>query len=278
MKKITLLSILLLFMAGFFTNCTDETTVAGPVITFANNVSNTEIDFATQADPFTVSIVASITADGKIDAFTVKKKDNTGASSPITVTGSYSNETTFTETFNIVCASTAAFPLQIIFNVVDKNSKEMEKIYTITKKVSTGFTYTKTGMFFHIQGPSEGAYDLDGDDVVAAAGTASTKSMKNTDAAGNAFTGSWTSDASNGTQFVKSNSYDYANANATTAATAFAAGTASATVTNPAVNDIYIAKKGTIYYAIKIATLDPNFDPTGSATNKGKITFEYKKN
>ena len=276
---LSFLSITLLFVAVILSNCsTTDTTIAGPVITFANGVANTEIDFTTQVDPYTVPIVVTITAIGKIKTFTVTKKDGTGASSTITPTNSYSGETTYSETFTIICPSSAAFPLQIIFNVTDKNAQGMEKIYTITKKTVSAFAFTKNGLFYHIQGPSEGAYNLDGDAVVASTGTPSTKSMKNTYAAGVTFTGSWTSDAANGTQYVKLNSYDYTNANATSAATAFTAGTASASVASTAVNDIYIAKKSSTYYVIKITTLDPTFDPTGTASNKGKITFEYKKN
>jgi len=61
----------------------------------------------------------------------------------------------------------------------------MEKIYTITKKTVSNFTKTKTGQFYHIQGLLQGAYDLDGDALVSSTGTASAKSMKNTDGAGN---------------------------------------------------------------------------------------------
>jgi len=72
MKKITFLSVLLLFVAGIFTNCsTTDTTIAGPAITFANNINTVEIDYATQNDPYTVSIVVNITALGKIKTFTV---------------------------------------------------------------------------------------------------------------------------------------------------------------------------------------------------------------
>lgn len=275
MKKFAFLSIFLLFAAGFFTNCSkDATTIAGPTIAFANNKISTEIDFSVPPDPFDVLIAVTIQAEGKIDALTIKKQDFNGASIFITPTVKYSGETSYTETFTISCASTEAYPLKIIFSITDKDAKGMEKTYTITKKTSSGFAFTKSGMFYHIEGLLQGAYDLDGDALVAAGGASSTKSMKNVDVAGNAFTGSWTSD--NGTLFVKALGYPYTTANATSAATAYAAGSALTSVTAPADNDIYIAKKGATYYAIKVLTVDPAFS-TGTGNNTGKITFEYKK-
>ena len=267
---------MLLFVAGIFTNCsTEDTTVAGPTISFANNVSTFEIDFATMANPYTHSFVVMVQADGKIKTFTAKKKDASGASSNKDIIGEFAGKTTFIETITEIFASTDSFPIQLIFNVTDNNSKGMEKIFTITKKSVAGFAQTKNGMFYHIAGLLQGAWDLDGDALVAAAGSASAKSMKNTDLAGIAFTGSWTSD--NSTTFVKSNTYTYASANPTTAAATFTAGSATGSVTNPEVNDIYIAKKSSTYYVIKILTVDPAFN-TGTGGNTGKITFEYKKN
>ena len=146
MKKLSLFSSLLLFVVAIFSSCsTTDTTIAGPVITFSNSITSYEIDYATQADPYTVSIIATVTAPGKISNFTVRKKDGNGASSSITVIGSYSGETTFQETFNIVCASTDVFPLQIYFNVMDKSSQGMEKIFTITKKASGAAITTLEG-------------------------------------------------------------------------------------------------------------------------------------
>ena len=129
------------------------------------------------------------------------------------------------------------------------------------------------GMFYHISGTEHGAYDLDGDATVGSTGAATAKSMKNTDAAGATFTGSWTSD--NGTTFVKDNAYDYTTGDTVAAETAFTNGSDAADVANPAVNDIYIAKKGSTYYAIKILTVDPTVE---GGMNDGQITFSYKKN
>jgi hypothetical protein len=278
MKKLFLLSFMFLSFAVIFSNCKKDETTEGPSIAFANNVSSFVIDFATMADPYTISIVATVTADGEIKDFTVKKKDGNLASSTVPITGAFSGKTTFVETFNIQFASTDVYPIQIIFSVTDKNDKGQEKIYTVTKKVVTGFAKTKAGQFYHVAGLLKGAYDLDADAEVASAGTASTKSMVNTDVAGDPFTGSWESDAANGTMYVKANSYDYTNATLATAITAYVAGTPSASVDDPVANDIYIARKDTLtYYVIKITAVDPAFS-TGTGGNTGKITFGYKKN
>jgi len=161
------------------------------------------------------------------------------------------------------------------FRITDNGGKVNEVSFNITT-IGKLFKYTKTGYFYHMASSQYGAYDIDGDAPVGAVGTASTKSMKNTDASGATFTGSWESDVANTTQFVKDNTYDYANATVQSATTAYAAGSASTSVYNPVVGDTYIAKRGSAYYVVKITTLDPN-DNTCDCVNKGKITFEYKK-
>ncbi len=160
------------------------------------------------------------------------------------------------------------------FTLEDEDGNVVERVIDVT--VSAALANENTGSFYHIFGSLEGSYDLVADALVGAAGAATSKDLQNTDAVGAAFTGSFT--AANTTKFVKSNSYDYANANEQSAMAAYAAGTASATVTNPAVGDIYIAKLrgGSDYVAIKITALDAN-DNTCSCVNKGKITFSYKK-
>jgi hypothetical protein len=279
MKKMKIFALMLLAGATVFTSCKkDEETTAGPSISFANGISSYEIS-NTATFPWSQTITATVTAEGEIKTMSVRKKDATGASSTVAITGSYAGKTSFTETFTISCAATDNYPLEIIFSVTDKNDQGMDKTFTITLQGSSGtpFAQTKSGQFYHIAGLLKGAYDLDGDAEVASSGTASAKSMKNTDVAGSAFTGSWMSDAANGTQYVKANTYDYTNATVESATSAYAAGTASATVTNPAANDIYIGKKGTTYYVIKITAVEPTYS-TGTGGNQGRITFGYKKN
>ena len=138
MKKVKFFALMFLAGATLFTSCKkDDSLPASPTISFANNVSSFEIDYATMVNPYTVTIIPTVTADGEISTFTVKKKDANGASSTITVTGSFSGKTTFTETFNLSIDSASSFPLQIIFNVTDKSDQGMEKIFTITRKTGS---------------------------------------------------------------------------------------------------------------------------------------------
>ena len=161
MKKVKFFALMFLAGATLFTSCKkDDSLPASPTISFANNVSSFEIDYATMVNPYTVTITPTVTADGEISTFTVKKKDATGASSTITVTGSFSGKTTFTETFNLSIDSASSFPLQIIFNVTDKSDQGMEKIFTITRKTGSSgnpiYTFTPTPL--GAQNASEGSF------------------------------------------------------------------------------------------------------------------------
>ncbi|WP_421752887.1 hypothetical protein [Croceimicrobium sp.] len=163
------------------------------------------------------------------------------------------------------------------FTVTDKDGNTDNVTFTVTVEANaTPMTNETNGAFFHIAGSLEGAYDLVNGTVVGASQPDASKDMENTDAAGDAFTGSWM--AANSTMFVKDNSYDYANATVEAATSSFAAGTASASVSNPAVGDIYIAKLrgGSTYAVIKIVNVDPS-DNTCNCGNTGKITFDFKK-
>ncbi len=96
--------------------------------------------------------------------------------------------------------------------------------------------------------------------------------MKNTSTVNDGWKNEWTS--MNGTLFVKANSYNYANATLEAAIAAYNAGTPSQTVTNPAANDIYIAKLrgGNNYVVIKVTNV---VETTND--NLDKIEFSYKK-
>lgn len=286
MKKISVLFMFLLVAAVTFVGCKkDEDVKNGPTITFSGADSKV-IDYAITGDNRIVFNV-DVAAEGEIGTFTITKKVVGTSTQTSTIAASgYDGQTSWTYNFDQTIAetefATGVTKIEYVFSVQDKQKSPLgnEKTFTVTKKaapVETPFTYTKTGQFYHIAGALKGAYDLDGDVEVASTGTASAKSMKNTDAAGSAFTGTWTSDVANGTTYVIANTYAYATATVESAATAFATGSASATVTNPAANNIYIAKKGaSTYYVIKVVSVDPAFS-TGTGGNTGKISFEYKK-
>ncbi len=166
---------------------------------------------------------------------------------------------------------------ELTFTVTDQEGLTAEVTVSVTvTNASTPLATVKNGMFYHVGGTLQGAYDLVADVVVAAGGANADKDMNNTNTAGNPFTGAWQSE--NNTQFVKANSFDYANATEEAAATAYAAGTPSASVSAPAVGDIYVAKLrgGSDYTVIKITALNAA-DNTCSCGNTGKISFEYKR-
>src|SRR5690606_23061350 len=110
-----------------------------------------------------------------------------------------------------------------------------------TPATKTTMTMSKVGQFYHVAGLEKGAYNLVEDKEMGALETNSAKDMVNIDTAGGVFTGSWSVGTGNTTMFVKSNAFDYANATVEAADSAYSAGTATATVNDPAVNDIYIA-------------------------------------
>lgn len=286
MKKVKFLALMFLAGAAMFTSCKkDTTTTADPTISFqtnslvftgANSISS-DVTFAAEGKIGSVSLTGpSLTSSGTTTTDITSKMGTTH-------TDNGKNQTSVIYLFRVSTgALDSAFlnhtSLTYTFTVTDQNSTATTGTFTVTlQSTGTPFAQTKAGYFYHIAGSLQGAYDLDGDAVVSSGGTASTKSMKNTDLAGATFTGTWSSDVANGTQYVKDNTYDYANATVESATSAYTAGSASTTVTNPAANDVYIAKKGTSYYVIKITAVTPS-DNTCSCGNTGKITFGYKKN
>lgn len=281
MKKVKFLALMFLAGSTMFTSCKkDETTMAEPTISFANGISNYEIS-ATATYPWSQTITPTITAEGEIKTFTVKKKDASGASSTVAITGSFSGKTSFTETFTIVCAATDSYPLQIIFNVTDKEDMGIEKIFTITQAGAAGTTlaYENTSaILYNLQGPTgyKGAWDLVANVAKASADASADKDMKNTTpnppTGTYGFTVEWV--AMNSTMFVSASSLTYATATLEDITAAYAAGTPTATVTTPTVNSLYVAKLrgGSNYALIKVTAIN-----TTTSDNLDNITFSYKK-
>lgn len=293
MKKFSVFFALLFVAAATFVGCKKEDEVfPAPTITFSGGDAgngSVELDFASVTS-ISKTFVVQVAAEGEINTFTLSKKvyGTSTVSTPITITGDYSGKTTFDYTFNQTFTATDfdnVTKIEYIFTCTDKQATPLtaEKIFTVTKKagvVTTPFTQTKTGQFYHIAGANgcTGAYDLVNDLDMGSAATEANKDMKNTDVAGATFTGAWTQGTGNTTQFVKANTYDYANATVESATTAFTNGTVLTTVT-PANNDIYIVKlRNNNYAVLKVTSIAP-LDVTcnASTTNKGKISFEYKK-
>jgi len=172
-------------------------------------------------------------------------------------------------------AGLTAGELQFVLIAEDKDGNESDPYKFSVTLVGEGTAASeKSGMVYHILGKSKGAWDLDNDVAVGSSEAASIKSVVNTDAAGS-FTGAFNSQ--NSTMFKKDNSFDYDNATVESIAAA-AADAADADVAAPAVGDIYLAKKGESFYAIKITENDAsNADHGGNATNNGVLKFTYKK-
>lgn len=181
----------------------------------------------------------------------------------------------YSDGIRITASSNIGFT-QYTFKVTDKNGMTASR--TISVEViadETPFTNTQNGEFYHVGGSLQGAYSLIDDTNIPASGSDSKKDLVNTDAAGDAFTGSWST--ASGAEFVKASGFDYANATQESTSQAFNQGTKTTTVTNPQVNDIYLIKlsNGNII-PLKVTALDPA-DNSCNCGNTGKISFEYKK-
>ncbi len=275
MKKLFAISLIILAGAAIFTSCKKDETVPAPEISVTNN--KVEYNITATADT-TITFNVNVTAEGEIDQFTIKKTVGTTTTSYGNPTG-FSGKTSYVYNFQETFTSTDTYPISFTFKVVDKEGQDASITVTIKKinvPTNTPFDTEYTdGVFYHIAGLLHGAYNLDGHTTVAASGPAAEKSMKNTDAAGSPFTGSWVSETANGTQYVKVTGTTYANIYKENVATLYAAGTPSASVTNPQAGNVYIGKKGTKYYVIEILSVEPNFDQN-TGYNKGRITFKYK--
>jgi len=140
---------------------------------------------------------------------------------------------------------------------------------TNTVLKQTPFTYEITTGNIGLQGQNTDAYNLDGDSTVSSSSNDDIKFIVNIDSI--SFTGSW--ESKNGTIFVKDNNFDYTNATIESATDAYTTGTPTETVTNPVVDDIYIAenhsKHEVKYYVIKIDNIN---------LINGELNFSYKKN
>ncbi len=274
MKKLLAISLIVLAGASIFTSCSKDETTPAPEISVTNN--KTEYIVSGTVDT-TITFNVVVKAEGEISSFTIMKTVGSTGNTYGNPTG-FAGKTEYTYNFEETFGPNDTYPITFTFKVVDKEDQEASISVTIKKAnapVNTPFATEYTdGVFYHIAGLLHGAYNLDGHTTVAASGAAADKSMKNTDAAGSPFTGSWESDPANGTQYVKTTTA-YADIYQENAATLYAAGTPSATVTNPQQGDVYIGKKGTKYYVIEILSVEPNFDQ-GTGGNKGRITFKYK--
>lgn len=278
MKRLKLFALGLIGASMVMTSCADDSDdpAVPPTLTVTEeNSANGVVDGKVNTSADTLYFKwDSRAGDANLKTFSIELNGN-----PLTVTTENGNDLSdnIKSSSNTSYQDGAKFPASAgvyTFTVTDKDGESAS--VDIEVMVGTPLSTEVTGAFFHIEGTSQGSYDLVNNTTVAASGANSLKDMSNTDAAGDPFTGSWT--AKNSTMFVKVSSFDYANATAQMAANAYNNGTASASVADPIVGDFYIAKlRGTSDYAvIKVTNVDPN-DNTCNCGNKGKITFDYKK-
>lgn len=279
MKKfnVLLLGVFVLF-AGFFASCNKDSNAPGPSISFDNGATQGNASGGSYAINGTAKAPGKLS---KIQFYTVvttngSTNENEIPSSAIT---SFTNDTVqhFTLTLTGLTATTVVKVL-----VTDKNSVTASSTFTINVASSTPMATVKTGVIYHIQAATgNGAWDLVADLPKNLGDAATDKDMiqASNNTSGSAWVSGWNVGAGNSTMFVKANTYDYANATVESAKSTYAAGTASGTIRDVATNDIYIAKlRGQDTYAvIKITNVDPNDATHTSGSNKGAITFSYKK-
>lgn len=186
--------------------------------------------------------------------------------------------TDFTIGFRSPDASGDSFDYTI--TLTDDNGIEKSLLLTVTTAVTLGDPIN--GQFYHMDGAAGcfGGYDLVNDDNVASSGSDADRDMLNTDVAPDPFTGSWM--AENGTRYVDATGIidDLNDINKANAESVFAAGSETASISNPQVNDFYVAqlRGGSDYAVIRIDRVDPNDNSCNASTgNRGIIEFTYVK-
>lgn len=276
MKKLNLLFVLFgALVMGMMSSCdgTTDPSDVSPLLT----ITTTGLTSSNTIDEGLTYDVEIIAAENPTSGKRLKTLEiqTPGPDTTITI-----NAASYNQTFTIP-APLAGTSQTFTFVLTDNDDVTNTKSLTVTgtsSVVATPFGSEVIGAFFHIGGSLQGAYDLVAETTVAAAGAETNKDMKNTDVAGNAFTGSFTTGTGNGTLYVSANSFDYDNGSVEDAIAAYDAGTAQGTILNPMAGSIYIAKLrgGTDYAVIEIVSMDPTNNEC-SCGNTGKLTFNFKK-
>lgn len=285
MKKISVLFAFLLLAAVTFVGCKkDEEEKAAPTIAFSGTDAgngSVEIDFAV-TDPKSLVFNVNLAAEGEIATFTITKKiyASSTTTSQLTATG-YDGKTSFTYNFDQSFASadfTGVTKIEFMFDVTDKQdpAKSVSKMFTVTKKTTSAgtpfATEFTTAKIYHILAPENASWDLVNDALISSSSPVADIYIQNNDAAG-VVAGKFQS--KNSCEFVKV-SIDYSTATKEEAETAYTAGTSSTSVSSVAANDVFVAKKGSELYMIKITAISTT-DGTSTAGNKGSMSFSYKK-
>jgi len=288
MKKITKLAFYALSSVIMFSACNDDEDKDPPQVSVAEltqGLNNNEISVTPNTLlTFRWNAVKVGTGDDLSSFEIIQQGANVTIPLPQTFTGRTIPFTSLPNSLSDRYVDTITINAGANMGITEYTFKATDKggqtgMVTVRVTVGPGTTplaTVKNGMFYHVAGSLQGAWDLVADALVGASGPNANKDMNNTNAAGSPFNGTWKSE--NNTTYVKGNNFDYDNATIESAAAAYAAGASSTTVTSPAVGDMYIAKirGGNSYTVIKITALDAN-DNTCACGNRGKISFEYKK-
>ena len=289
MKTLKLLSVFLLIAGLTFVSCKKDEDPPKPNLTikFPGGVTAIEYPAVTSID-----VVIEFAAEAKIKRIYLSEPqavggsverditDNMGTGGNELVLGKTSSTYYFkvsqTKLLGVMASHTTA---KYIFNIEDQEGNTESSTFTVTKKAGTYLTKEiTTSELYHVTGSVSGAWDLEHDTYVSLASAPSTLYMINTDAAGATFTGSWKSNPANATKFVKAASgFDYTNATEEAAKAAYALGSPSNSISNPAVDEIFIAMRNSVYYVIKITTIDPTFSPGTGTGDAGVMKFHYRK-
>ena len=288
MKKLKLLALGLIGAAVMTTSCTkDDEDNPAPLLSVEETTTSNSSGTITVTPGTTITLKWNARVEGTgadLKTFSVSYQGNNpitpfpdsdaGNSFPYSISSSekkqYIDQITMDAGSNLGTGTWT-------FTVTDKDGKSTTATFiVIVENASTPLNNETMGGYFHIGGSLEGAYDLVNGAVVAASGSATDKDMINTDAAGATFTGSF--ESGNGTMFVKATSFDYVNATEEAAIATYVAGTPAISMSNPANNDIYVAKLrgGNDYVVIKVTNVDPT-DNTCNCGNTGKMSFDFKK-
>lgn len=277
-KKITSLrtpkglsiTLAIICLVTIFTGCKDDDdpiVETKPVITVTS-----PSDGASTISRDNIALTFNVKSDNGLKRVTVKFKSATGSEQTVfdtTFNNSQPESFDYNKNFMVGDVGTETYTI----SATDRKDNSESK--SINIKSITGFSAEDFGTIFHTLGTKNGAYDLLKSEQKAISDNSADKDMENTNFAGE-FNGAWIS--KNGTMFVKAPAFDINTGTINEAKILYAAGTPKVDVYTPKVNDIYVAKlRGTeVYTVIKVISIAPTNDECG-CTNKGKITFSFKK-
>lgn len=267
MKK-SLSNIFYLALAGMIclSSCSTDEETPAPAITLVGTAPQTVTSQST------VSFTVEASAQEKIQQILITEKIGSSTETIHLKTTDFVSNTEDLFVFRYLVEATSG-TIELNFSITDKQGKVSAISHTLTvDEGETALAFEKTGAIIANKiGADQSAWDLATN--VRRAGTATDADLVNPSTLNNPWIKGW--DGVRSTTFVKANSFVYDDATLESAVSAFSAGTASASVTNVAVGDIYVAKikDGSNYAVIKVTVANDDI----ANSNTEKIEFTYKK-